>query len=75
MFLFKLGKMGRIASMRTTKSKKDKSNGHKHKERMASTKEDDGEGNQELDEELERIRHLPSEEFNRIFEKMLVSNH
>lgn len=69
--LFKLGKMGRIASMRTTKSKKDKYNGNK-KERMASTKEDE-EGNPELEEELDRIRHLPSDEFNKMFEKMLVS--
>lgn len=66
--------MGRIASMRTTKSKKDKYNGgHKHKERVASTKEEEGEVHQELEDELERIKHLPPEEFNKMFEKMLVS--
>lgn len=66
--------MGRIASMRTTKSKKDKYNGgHKHKERMHSTKEEDAEVNQELEDELDRIRNLPTEEFSKMFEKMLVS--
>lgn len=67
--------MGRIASMRTAKSKKDKYNGQKHKERMTSTKEEDSEGNQELEEQLGRIKHLPADEFNKMFEKMLVSKY
>ncbi|XP_048589286.1 protein diaphanous homolog 2 isoform X2 [Nematostella vectensis] len=67
-----LGKVGRLASMRTTKSKKDKHNGHhKYKERMASTREEDTVGNQELDDEIERIKRLPEDEFSKIFEKML----
>ena len=66
--------MGRIASMRATKSKKDKYNGgHKHKERMGSAKEEETEVNQELEEALDRVRNLPTDDFSRMFEKMLVS--
>lgn len=41
---------------------------------MASAKsEDEAIQNQELEEAIQEIKHLPEEEFNKAFEKFLVS--
>lgn len=59
--------------MRKEKKKnKDKDiNGHKVKERLRSTQEEPI-VDQEMEEEIERIKHLPPDEFTKMFEKMLV---
>ena len=55
-----------------TKKSKDKDiNGHKLKERLKSTQEEPI-FDQEMEEEIERIKQLPPDEFTRMFEKMLV---
>lgn len=55
-----------------TKKSKDKDvNGHKMKERLKSTQEEPL-FDQDMEDEIERIKHLPAEEFSKIFEKMLV---
>lgn len=66
------GILNRITSMRKqTKKNKDKDvNGHKVKERLKSTQEEPL-FDQDMEEEIERIKHLPPEEFNKMFEKML----
>ena len=57
-----------------TKKNKDKDvNGHKMKERLRSTQEEPL-FDQDMEDEIERIKHAPAEEFNKAFEKMLVSN-
>ena len=58
-----------------TKKSKDKDvNGHKAKERLRSTQEEPL-FDQDMEDEINRIKHdLPAEEFNKMFEKMLVSN-
>lgn len=58
--------------MRTKKSHKEKGNNSKTKERLASAKEEDGTQNQELEQAIEEIKHLPQDEFNKAFEKFLV---
>lgn len=56
-----------------TKKSKDKDvNGHKVKERLRSTQEEPL-FDQDMEDEIERIRRAPAEEFNKMFEKMLVS--
>ena len=59
--------------MRKEKKKgRDKDiNGHKVKERLKSTQEEPF-IDQEMEEEIERIKHLPPDEFIKVFEKMLV---
>ncbi|RMX46568.1 hypothetical protein pdam_00021581 [Pocillopora damicornis] len=66
------GILNRITSMRkqTKKSKEKDFNGHKMKERLKSTQEEPL-FDQDMEEEIERIRHLSPEEFNKMFEKML----
>lgn len=55
-----------------TKKSKDKDvNGHKAKERLRSTQEEPL-FDQDMEDEIERIKHLPPEDFNKMFEKMLV---
>ena len=57
-----------------TKKSKDKDiNGHKVKERLRSTQEEPL-FDQDMEDEIDRIKHAPAEEFNKMFEKMLVSN-
>lgn len=57
-----------------TKKNKDKDvNGHKAKERLRSTQEEPL-FDQDMEDEIERIKHLPAEEFSKMFEKMLVCN-
>ena len=66
--------MNRIASMRKQpkKNKEKHANGsHKAKERLHSTPEDP-QLNQELEEQIEKIKTLPEDEFCKMFEKMLV---
>lgn len=46
-------------------------NGHKAKERLKSTQEEPI-FDQEMEEEIERIRQLPPDEFSKMFDKMLV---
>ena len=54
------------------KKGKDKDiNGHKMKERLKSTQEEPI-FDQEMEEEIERIKQLPPDEFTKMFEKMLV---
>ena len=59
--------------MRKEKKKhKDKDiNGQKVKERLRSTQEEPI-LDQETEKEIERIKDLPPDEFNKMFEKMLV---
>lgn len=58
----------------TKKSGKDKSNGYKHKhDKFDRIKEDTSVDNEDVEEEIEVIKNLPEEEFNMMFEKMLVS--
>lgn len=55
-----------------TKKHKDKDvNGHKVKERLRSTQEEPL-FDQDMEDEIERIKQLPAEEFSKMFEKMLV---
>lgn len=57
-----------------TKKNKDKDvNGHKMKERLKSTQEEPL-FDQDMEDEIQRIKHLPQEEFSKMFEKMLVRN-
>lgn len=66
------GILNRITSMRKEKKKhKDKDiNGQKAKERLRSTQEEPI-LDQETEKEIERIKDLPPDEFNKMFEKML----
>ena len=57
----------------TKKSKEKDINGHKVKERLRSTQEEPL-FDQDMEDEIDRIKHAPAEEFNKMFEKMLVSN-
>ena len=57
----------------TKKSKEKDINGHKVKERLRSTQEEPL-FDQDMEDEIDRIKHAPAEEFNKTFEKMLVSN-
>ena len=65
--------LNRITSMRKEKKKnKDRDiNGQKVKERLRSTQEEPI-LDQETEKEIERIKVLPPDEFNKMFEKMLV---
>ena len=53
------------------KSKDRDINGHKMKERLRSTQEEPI-FDQEMEEQIERIKQLPPDEFTKMFEKMLV---
>lgn len=58
--------------MRKEKKKRDKDiNGHKVKERLKSMQEEPI-LDQEMEKEIESIKDLPPDEFNKMFEKMLV---
>lgn len=58
--------------MRKEKKKRDKDiNGQKVKERLKSMQEEPI-LDQEMEKEIERIKDLPPDEFNKMFEKMLV---
>lgn len=64
--------LNRITSMRKEKKKRDKDiNGHKVKERLKSMQEEPI-LDQEMEKEIESIKDLPPDEFNKMFEKMLV---
>lgn len=59
----------------TKKSSKDRSNGYKTRHDKADRiKEEAAVENEEIEEEIESIKNLPEEEFNKMFDKMLVSN-
>lgn len=65
------GILNRITSMRKEKKKRDKDiNGHKVKERLKSMQEEPI-LDQEMEKEIESIKDLPPDEFNKMFEKML----
>lgn len=57
----------------TKKNKEKDVNGHKVKERLRSTQEEPL-FDQDMEDEIDRIKRTPAEEFNKMFEKMLVSN-
>lgn len=57
----------------TKKNKEKDVNGHKVKERLRSTQEEPL-FDQDMEDEIDRIKRAPAEEFNKMFEKMLVSN-
>lgn len=58
--------------MRKEKKKRDKDiNGQKVKERLKSMQEEPI-LDQEMEKEIESIKDLPPDEFNKMFEKMLV---